>query len=273
MNELYRAIFSRNLGLLSEAEQEMIHNSTIAIAGLGGIGGLAAERLIRIGVGGLRITDPCDFEVSNLNRQFGASLDNLGRNKTEVILEQLSNINPQAKIEFSKAGIVPGDNISKFIHGCKIVIDAMDFGMLKESILLQRAARRTGMHYLFSTALGFGAMTVVFTPDGITLEEYNNLSRDVDLNGSELLTIPMDNVIPVIPGYVKNMNLLSEIYAGKIPVPSNSIGAGLAAIQAASEAVNVIIGRDIPVAPQYTYLDLVDRRMVVGNRIQLAGKI
>ena len=254
MNELYRAIFSRNLGLLSETEQEMIHNSTVAIAGMGGIGGLAAERLIRIGLGGLRITDPCDFEVSNLNRQFGASLDNLGRNKAEVILEQLENINPQAKIEYSKTDIIAGDGIGQFISGCRLIIDAMDYGMFRESIRLQRAAREQGIFYLFSTALGFGAITVVFAPDGISLEEYNGLSKDVDINNPEQLSVPMESIIPIIPEYVKNVSILGDIYTGKVPVPSNSIGAGIAAIQSASEAVNIILGRDIPIAPQYTYL-------------------
>jgi tRNA threonylcarbamoyladenosine dehydratase len=268
MNKLYRSIFSRNFGLLSEEEQEMIHNSTIAIAGLGGIGGLAAERLIRIGVGGLRITDPSDFEISNLNRQFGASIDVIGRNKTEVIREQLGNINPEVRIEFSNAGIVAGSDIDGFIRGCNLVIDAMDYGMFRESILLQRAARKLDTYYLFSAAIGFGAISVVFPPKGITLEEYNNLSKDINLDNPAQINVPMDNVIPIMPSYVKNKSILSDIYTGKIPVPQSSIGVGLAAIQTASEAVNIIIGRDTPVAPNYTYLDLIDRRIVVssGNR-------
>jgi tRNA A37 threonylcarbamoyladenosine dehydratase len=58
MGNQYQAIFSRNMGLFWEAEQEALRKSTVAIAGVGGVGGLAAERLIRLGIGGLKITDP-----------------------------------------------------------------------------------------------------------------------------------------------------------------------------------------------------------------------
>jgi hypothetical protein len=74
--------------------------------------------------------------------------------------------------------------------------------------------------------------------------------------------VSMDKILPVIPSYAKDMNMLQEIINGKRPVPTNSIGAGLAAIFAASEATNVILGKDVPKAPNYTYLDLVDRRLV-----------
>jgi len=47
MDNLYKAIFSRNVGLFTESEQDKLQTSTIAIAGMGGVGGLLAERLIR----------------------------------------------------------------------------------------------------------------------------------------------------------------------------------------------------------------------------------
>jgi len=77
--------------------------------------------------------------------------------------------------------------------------------------------------------------------------------------------VPVERIVPVIPEYARDAGALEDVIAGRIPVPTNSIGAGLAAIQVASEAINVIIGRDFPKAPNYTYFDLVDRRMVVGT--------
>jgi molybdopterin/thiamine biosynthesis adenylyltransferase len=223
-------------------------------------------------VGGLRITDPNDFEISNINRQFGASLDSLGRNKSEVIYESLKSINSEANIEFSKKGIVNREEIREILTGCRVVIDAMDYGMFKESILLQRTAREMGIYYLFSGAIAFGALTVVFAPGGITLEEYNGLAVIDDPGKLEGSSIPMENVLPVLPTYIKDRSMLADIYTGKIPVPATSIGAGLAAIMAASETVNIIIGRDTPVAPDYTYIDLVDRRIIVGMGNQSAVK-
>jgi tRNA threonylcarbamoyladenosine dehydratase len=268
MNDQYKDIICRNIGLFTESEQEMIMNSTIGIAGLGGVGGLAAERLLRLGVGNLKINDPGNLEASNINRQFGANMTNLGQNKAKVIYEQIKDINPQAKISYAKTGIKSQSDAEALIDGCDVLMDVMDFGLFRESILLQREARKRGIHYLFSTAIGFGAITVVFAPDGITLEEYNGLPVDVDVNNPDNLIVPIEKIVPVIPKYVQDRKIIDDIISGKTNIiPTTSIGAGLSAIQAASEAINIVIGRDMPKAPHYTYFDLVDRQLVVGSVI------
>jgi len=54
--------------------------------------------------------------------------------------------------------------------------------------------------------------------------------------------------------------------AGEIPGPTTSIGAGLASILAANEAINIILNRrDVAKAPEYTYIDLLDRQFIVGT--------
>jgi molybdopterin/thiamine biosynthesis adenylyltransferase len=265
LNDQYRACFERNFGLFSLEDQEKIHNSRIAIAGLGGVGGLAAERLMRLGIGSLRITDPGRFEESNINRQFGSTIGNIGQNKAEMVYGQIKDINPLAKIEYDKQGITTGDGMISFLQNCQVVIDAMDFGMFEESILLQKTAKQMGIFYLFTAAIGFGAISVVFGPDGMTLEEYDRVPSESSRSQGAKISVPIDRILPIVPEYVHDRKLLADIIAGRIPVPTSSIGAGLAAIQAASEAINIIIGRDIPLAPSYTYNDLVDRRLVVGT--------
>ena len=265
MQYKYEDIFTRNIGLFTEAEQEKIRKSSIAIAGVGGIGALAAERLIRTGVGKLKMTDPGDMEASNLNRQFGSSTINIGHNKAEVAYEQIRDINPQAEISFIKTGIRNADDASRIVEEADFLIDVMDFGLFRQSILLQRAARRKGIHYLFSTAIGFGAIAVVFDPKGITLEEYDGLSRDVDVDDPAQLKVSLDRILPVIPAYANDMTVINAIMAGKRTVPTSSIGAGLAAILTASETINVILGKEMPKAPQYTFFDIVDRQMVIGS--------
>ena len=52
---------------------------------------------------------------------------------------------------------------------------------------------------------------------------------------------------------------------GQMPVPVTSIGAGLASILAANEAINIILKkREIASAPKYIYIDLLDQQFVVG---------
>ena len=132
MQYKYEDIFTRNIGLFTEAEQEKIRKSSIAIAGVGGIGALAAERLIRTGVGKLKMTDPGDMEASNLNRQFGSSTINIGHNKAEVAYEQIRDINPQAEISFTKTGIRNADDASRIVEEADFLIDVMDFGLFRQ---------------------------------------------------------------------------------------------------------------------------------------------
>ncbi len=273
MDDLYKSIFSRNMGFFTESEQEKLRRSTIGIAGMGGVGGLLAERLTRLGIGQLKILDPETFEQSNLNRQFGSSMLNLGQNRAEAVFKQTRDINPQARIQYSKTGIKTEDDAGIFVSGCDLVVDEMDFGLFKESILLQRAARRRGIYHMFAVDIGFGALVVIFDPDGLTLEEYDKLPPDIDLGDAKELRVPLERICPVMPSYAAPASdeadmIMSEVLAGDRPAPTNSIGVGLASILAAIEATNILLRkRDIPSAPQYTYVDLLDRKFLVGTAL------
>ena len=269
MDDLYRDIFSRNLGFFTESEQEKLRGSTIGIAGMGGVGGLLAERLIRLGIGQLKILDPENFERSNLNRQFGSSMLNLGQNRAEAVFQQTKDINPTALIEYSKTGIKTDNDAGSFVRGCDLVIDEMEFGSFKESILLQRAARRRGKYYMFAVDIGFGALVVIFDPNGVTLEEYDKLPADMDLKDDHEIKVPLERICPVMPSYAASMpneadKIMLEVIEGNRLAPTNSIGVGLASILASIEAINILLGkRAVLSAPLYTYIDLIDRRFLV----------
>jgi molybdopterin/thiamine biosynthesis adenylyltransferase len=260
-------MFCRNIGFLTEAEQSTLEEASVAIAGVGGVGGLLAERLVRLGVGHLRITDPGDFEVSNLNRQLCSSRDSVGRNKAEVVGAHLAVINPGARIDVDRKGIGTQDDAEAFVVGCDVVADEMDFGMFREAIFLQRSARRAGVYYLFASAIGFGGLVLVFDPRGMTLEEYDDLEADADLDSASEPDVPLEKVCPVMPSYVSRIpkSIADGIILGERPLPTNSIGVGMASLLAANEVANILLGRrEIRCAPQYTYADLMDLRLVAG---------
>src|SRR3989338_5855707 len=81
----YHEAFSRNEGLISKEEQEILRNSRIAIPGLGGVGGVHLMTLARMGIGKFHIADSDQFNLANFNRQYGANLSTLGKDKTEVM--------------------------------------------------------------------------------------------------------------------------------------------------------------------------------------------
>ncbi len=265
----YHDSFERNIGIFTQREQELLRNSTVAVAGVGGVGGLLVERFIRLGIGNIKITDPGTFEMSNLNRQLGCSVHTNGMHKAQVVTELAQEINPDAKVVYNIEGITNWQDAVKFVDGADLVLDEMDYGAWKESIYLQRAARKQGIYYCFTGAIGFGAMLTNFAPDGITLEEYNGLAAEEDLDRLESITVAPEKVLPVYPSYLDaamDSQMLGEIIAGTRPVPTCSIGVGLASILAANTTVNILLRRkEVVKAPQYVYLDLLDQQIVIGT--------
>lgn len=269
MSNHYQESFMRNIGIFTEAEQEQLKNSTIAVAGVGGVGGLLVERLIRLGVGNIKITDNGTFDQSNINRQYASSMLTLDRYKAEVVNHEIKEIYPEANIYYDNNGITSEADAIQFVDGSDLVIDEMDYGAWKESIYLQRAARKRDIYYLFSGAIGFGALLTNFDPQGITLEEYNKISPNEDLEKLGELSVPTERILPVFPSYVTSamsMEMLQEIIAGQRPVPTCSVGVGLASILAASNAINILLKRkEIVKAPQYIFVDLLDQIFLNGS--------
>lgn len=97
--EMYWERVNRSLGWLGNTEaeqrerQEKLKNAVIGIAGTGGIGGQLAQRLVRLGVRNLKLADPDTFDISNMNRQMGADLEHIGKNKAEVVAEMTYALN------------------------------------------------------------------------------------------------------------------------------------------------------------------------------------
>src|SRR5262245_18339019 len=89
----YETAFCRNRGLVSNLEQQVLRKSYVAIAGMGGVGGVHLLMLARLGVGKFTIAGPDKFEVANFNRQCGANLHTLGRSNAEIMAAEARAIN------------------------------------------------------------------------------------------------------------------------------------------------------------------------------------
>ncbi len=145
-DKLYWERVDRNLGWLGDTEVEQrkrqakLRETTIGIAGTGGIGGAVATRLVRMGARHLKLADPDDFDVTNIQRQLGASLDNVGRNKAEVVAEQAFELSRDVDIDVYPDGITP-KNAQDFMDGCDYVMDQMEFWQVKNRYALHRAFR------------------------------------------------------------------------------------------------------------------------------------
>lgn len=75
-----------------------LHQSTVAIIGLGGVGSWAAEALCRSGVGNLILIDLDDICISNTNRQLHALTSTVGQMKIDEMKRRLLDINPGCNV-------------------------------------------------------------------------------------------------------------------------------------------------------------------------------
>ena len=118
--------FIRVENLIGEKNLEKLKNSSVAVFGVGGVGGFICEALVRSGIGEIAVFDGDTVDKSNLNRQIIATVDTVGKDKVEVIKSRLLSINPNLKISANKIFYLPENadqiDLSKYDY----IVDAVD---------------------------------------------------------------------------------------------------------------------------------------------------
>jgi len=112
--------------MFGKEAMEKLASSCVAVFGLGGVGGHAAEALIRSGVGAIMLVDNDVVSPSNINRQLLATVDTVGRLKTDVAVERLKSINPSAKILAKNTFFMPENSNEFDFSSFDYVVDAID---------------------------------------------------------------------------------------------------------------------------------------------------
>ena len=138
--EAYRTAFGRNLGLVSGAEQERLRCSRVAVAGLGGVGGIHMQTLARMGIGAFNLADLDTFSLVNMNRQVGATHRTVGARKVDVMSAIARDINPDVDLAVFPEGVTR-ENVEAFVGNADIIVDAIDFFSMDARRLLHRTAR------------------------------------------------------------------------------------------------------------------------------------
>lgn len=135
--------FSRTELLLGSEAMTKLKNSRVAVFGIGGVGGYAAEALARSGVGALELIDNDVFTVTNLNRQLHATLKTLGKNKAVAAAERIAEINPEAQVRAREVFYMP-ETAAEFDFGeYDYIVDAIDTVTGKLALIENAAAAGT----------------------------------------------------------------------------------------------------------------------------------
>jgi molybdopterin/thiamine biosynthesis adenylyltransferase len=250
--DFYKQAFQRNLGLISGDEQEVLRTARVAVAGVGGVGGLHLLALARMGVGRFHIADFDTFEVSNFNRQFGATIDAVGREKIEVMFEMVRGVNPEAEVRLFRDGVQP-DNVERFLEGVQVVVDGLDFFAIDHRRLLFNEARRKGIYVLTAAPVGFGSTLQIFAPEGMSFDEYFGMHDG--MSEFEKLVAFATGLAPAV-WHRRYMDLSKvRVSAGRTPVVASSCILSSALV--ATETVNIVLRRrPIKAVPYYFQFDM-----------------
>ena len=144
--------FTRTELLLTPQGVEKLKRSAVAIFGIGGVGGFAAEALARSGVGRLDLFDHDTVSISNLNRQIIATLDTVGEPKVEVMKKRIASINPAAEVRANRCFYLPENADSIDLSQYDYIIDAVDTVSAK----LELAERATRLGVPVISCMGAG---------------------------------------------------------------------------------------------------------------------
>lgn len=254
----YDEMVGRNIGILTTEEQNRLKNSCVAVAGCGGMGGLSAEQLVRLGVGHVKIADFDDFCVHNLSRQCGSTTSNMGKNKAEVLGRHFKDINPHLKLDVFKDGVTP-ENVDEFVSDADAVIDGTDLSRLGSTVAMYDAARKNNVCVFNPNAIGFGVNVFVFGPKTLSLSDFLGLSSGIDPR------MAITKLVPYVPSYV-NPDDIRRIALGETFLPNLAMPQYFGTAIAVSEAIMMVLGKiKEPVGPQprVFIMDLQDRKFQI----------
>ena len=171
----YQKAFSRNIGWVTEEEQQILKNKKVAIAGAGGVGGIHLVTLARLGISNFNISDFDDFEVHNFNRQSGAFMSTLGQQKVDVMESIAKDINPESTIKSFPEGIF-AHNVDEFLAGVDIYVDALDFFALEARKIVFQKCYEKNIPVVTAAPLGMGCAFLCFMPEKMSYEQYFRFS-------------------------------------------------------------------------------------------------
>jgi len=258
----YADAFDRNLGWFTDSEQRALKGKTIAIAGMGGVGGVHLLTLVRLGIANFRIADLDRFELANFNRQVGAMMSTLDQPKVEVLARMARDINPEAEIAQFPGGVTP-QNLDAFLEGADLFIDGFDFFVLDIRRKAFARCRELGIPAVTAAPVGMGVAFMLFSRDGMPFEDYFRFE------GKSELRQYINFLLGMAPSAMHRAYLVdpSRVVIAKRKAPSTMIGVELCAAHTAAQAVKILLARgDVKPAPFHYHFDSYLNKFKAGRK-------
>lgn len=254
----YHEAFSRNLGWVTEQEQDRLRTSRVAIAGMGGVGGFHLLTLSRLGVGAFNVADFDTFDLVNFNRQAGAGVSTLGKHKLDVMSAMAREINPELDLRQFPSGL-DESGLDDFLTDVDLYVDGLDFFALDIRQAVFAVCAKRGIPAITVAPLGMGAALLNFLPGQMSFEKYFGFSQNNQFEKAIRFFIGLAPA-RLHMGYLADP---SKIDLANHKGPSTAMGCMLCAGVASTEALKILLGRGrVYSAPWGVHYDAFKNRLV-----------
>ena len=133
--------FSRTELAIGPEGLDIMKNSTVAVLGIGGVGGMAVEALARSGIGRIILIDKDSVDITNVNRQIHALTTTVGQKKAELMVDRVKLINPECDAIALNMFYTEETYEELFKYKLDYVIDASDTIIYKVHLIKECLAR------------------------------------------------------------------------------------------------------------------------------------
>ncbi|MDQ0192712.1 tRNA threonylcarbamoyladenosine dehydratase [Paenibacillus wynnii] len=133
--------FSRTELAFGPEGLEIMKNSTVAVLGIGGVGGIAVEALARTGIGRIILIDKDTVDITNINRQIHALTTTVGQKKADLMVDRVKLINPECEAIALNMFYTEETYEELFKYKPDYVIDASDTIIYKVHLIKECLAR------------------------------------------------------------------------------------------------------------------------------------
>lgn len=138
--------------LIGKEKINKLKNSTVAVFGVGGVGSLVAESLVRAGIGKIVLIDKDVVDVTNINRQLIADVSNIGKPKVEVAKERYLKINPELNVDIYQIFFNEDTSSTLDFSSYNYIADCID--TVKSKLLLIELATKQNISIISSMGTG-----------------------------------------------------------------------------------------------------------------------
>lgn len=144
--------FIRTELLLGTEGMKRLAKASVAVFGIGGVGGHAVEALVRSGIGHVDLIDNDIVSESNINRQLIATRSTIGQSKVEAMKARILDINPDCKVRTYQCFYLPETAAQFDFTQYDYVIDAVDTVTAKIDLIVK--AKEAGTPVISSMGAG-----------------------------------------------------------------------------------------------------------------------